>query len=104
MGFPQTVLTSDEQVVRHLHPHWKALIAPIFWLAVCAAGTAVAWTFVENAGTIVAIVVSVVALVALAVLSFVPWLRWRTTHYVFTNERVITRVGILSRSGRDIPL
>jgi uncharacterized membrane protein YdbT with pleckstrin-like domain len=33
-----------------------------------------------------------------------PWIRWRTTHYVFTNERVIMRTGVFSRQGRDIPL
>ena len=33
-----------------------------------------------------------------------PWVVWRTTHYVFTNERIITRQGVFSRVGRDIPL
>jgi uncharacterized membrane protein YdbT with pleckstrin-like domain len=37
-------------------------------------------------------------------LSLWPWLVWRTTHYVFTDERVILRVGVFSRDGRDIPL
>jgi uncharacterized membrane protein YdbT with pleckstrin-like domain len=40
----------------------------------------------------------------LAVFAGGPWLRWRTTHYVFTSERVILREGIISRQGRDIPL
>jgi uncharacterized membrane protein YdbT with pleckstrin-like domain len=43
-------------------------------------------------------------LVAVAVLSLWPWVCWRTTHYVLTNERVIVRSGVVSRSGRDIPL
>jgi uncharacterized membrane protein YdbT with pleckstrin-like domain len=49
-------------------------------------------------------VVGVLALVAVASLAFWPWLVWRTTHYVFTNERVILRTGVFSRNGRDIPL
>ncbi len=34
----------------------------------------------------------------------VPLLRWRTTHFVVTNERVVMRSGILARQGRDVPL
>src|SRR5438552_3460552 len=34
VGFPDSVLTSDEKVVLHLHPHWKALIRPILVLVV----------------------------------------------------------------------
>jgi uncharacterized membrane protein YdbT with pleckstrin-like domain len=33
-----------------------------------------------------------------------PYLVWRTTHYVFTNERVLVQHGVLSRDRRDIPL
>ena len=33
-----------------------------------------------------------------------PLLAWLTTQYVFTNRRIITRTGILSRSGKDMPL
>ncbi|HCT76898.1 MAG TPA: hypothetical protein DGT23_09975, partial [Micromonosporaceae bacterium] len=29
---------------------------------------------------------------------------WRTTHYVFTNERIIFQFGVFSRDRRDIPL
>jgi uncharacterized membrane protein YdbT with pleckstrin-like domain len=45
-----------------------------------------------------------VALVLFLWLSFWPWLTWRTTHYVFTNERIIFQFGVFSRDRRDIPL
>ena len=32
------------------------------------------------------------------------FLRWITTQYVFTDRRIIVRQGILSKSGRDVPL
>lgn len=43
---------------------------------------------------------------ALLVLWFVvrPFLNWLLTHYTFTNRRLITRTGILTRRGHDIPL
>jgi uncharacterized membrane protein YdbT with pleckstrin-like domain len=33
-----------------------------------------------------------------------PFLRWRTTRYVVTDRRLITRRGVVARSGRDVPL
>ncbi len=38
------------------------------------------------------------------IFTVVPFLRWRTTHFVITSHRVLVRRGILSRSGRDVPL
>jgi uncharacterized membrane protein YdbT with pleckstrin-like domain len=106
VGFPESVLTKDERVVLHLHPHWKALIRPIFVLLVAIAAVAVAAIFLPTAGwTIPALyAIGALALIAVGWLAFWPWLIWRTTHYVFTNERVIMREGVFSRTGRDIPL
>ena len=33
-----------------------------------------------------------------------PFLDWLVTPYTFTNRRLITRTGILTRRGHDIPL
>lgn len=104
VGFPQTVLTSDEQVVKHLHPHWKVLIIPIVWLVVAIAAAVASGVFVGSLGIVITVIIDVLALIMAIVLFGMPWLRWRTTHYVFTNERIITRVGVMSRNGRDIPL
>jgi uncharacterized membrane protein YdbT with pleckstrin-like domain len=101
VGFPDSILTSDEQVVIHLHPHWKKLIPPVFWLVLVLAAfvaAAVLWS-----GTVL-LVLGVVGLVLLVWLALWPWLEWRTTHYVFTTERVLLREGVLARHGRDIPL
>jgi uncharacterized membrane protein YdbT with pleckstrin-like domain len=99
------VLTSDEQVVVHLHPHWKALIRPIFVALVAIAAVVVAAVFLPAGWSMVGLyAVGALALLAVVSLGFWPWLVWRTTHYVFTNERVILRTGVFSRTGRDIPL
>jgi len=103
VGFPESVLTKDEQVVLHLHPHWKALVLPVVWfvLAVAAVVTAAILFNIAMIGTLI---LAGVALVLVIVVTVWPWIKWRTTHYVFTNERVIMRSGVFSRSGRDIPL
>ncbi|MEN3305846.1 MAG: hypothetical protein V7603_2048 [Micromonosporaceae bacterium] len=107
MGFPESVLTKDEHVEVHLHPHWKALVRPVFFLVVVVAAIVAAGVFLAGKGTtqnIGFLVVIGVGLVVFGWLTVWPWLTWRTTHYVFTNERVIMREGVFSREGRDIPL
>src|SRR5690348_15258417 len=106
VGFPESVLTKDERVVLHLHPHWKALLGPIFVLIIAVAAVAAAAIFLPTAGwaTAALYAIGALALIVVVGLTFWPWLKWRTTHYVFTNERVIMRQGVLSRTGRDIPM
>jgi uncharacterized membrane protein YdbT with pleckstrin-like domain len=103
VGFPESVLTSDEKVVSHLHPHWKAVFWPGVFGVLVIAAVAAAWILLSW-NQIALLVVSGVGLVLIAIFSFWPWVKWRTTHYVFTNERVIMREGVFSRAGRDIPL
>ena len=101
MAFPESVLTTDEEVVLHLRPHWRRLVAPGGWvLLVLAAviGGLVIW------GGTGALVIGVVGLGLLLWVALWPYLAWRTTHYVFTTERVLFREGVLARHGRDIPL
>lgn len=102
MAFPEDVMTSDEKVVLHLRPHWKVMIVPtlVLLVAVAAVVTSVVMSWSEFA----VYVIGAVALVLFLWLSFWPWLVWRTTHYVFTNERIIFQFGVFSRDRRDIPL
>ncbi len=44
------------------------------------------------------------ALLIIARFAAYPFLRWLTTEYTITNRRVITRVGLVTRVGRDMPL
>lgn len=106
MAFPDDVLTKDEHVVLHLHPHWKALIRPVLVVVLGIAALVVGWIFLpeESSGTIAMYVLGVVVLVLVAWLAFWPYLVWRSTHYVFTNERVLLQAGVFGRDRRDIPL
>lgn len=101
MAFPEDVMTSDEHVVLHLHPHWKAMIGPVFVLVVALGAVIASFIFLS---AIIAYVVSAVALVGVIWLSLAPFVVWRMTHYVFTNERVLIQTGVFSRDRRDIPL
>ena len=106
MAFPENLLTSDEEVVEHLHPHWITLVPATVWLVVIcvAAGFGVALIPSGSSHNAAAVAVLGLAFLLLCWLTFAPWIRWRTTHYVLTNERVLIRSGILRHTGRDIGL
>jgi uncharacterized membrane protein YdbT with pleckstrin-like domain len=106
VAFPDDVLTKDEHVVLHLHPHWKGLVRPVLVALLGTAALVVGWIFLPtgSSGDIAMYVLGAVVLVAIAWLTLWPFLTWRTTHYVFTNERVLLQRGVLARDRRDIPL
>jgi uncharacterized membrane protein YdbT with pleckstrin-like domain len=105
MPYPRKLLNADETIAVDLHPHW--------------------WYFAEAAAALVASIV--LAIIALAVLddgsfkSFVLWvliaaivlsaiwlvvryLKWATTNFVITSDRVVFRHGVVAKSGIEIPL
>ena len=106
MGFPDDSLTADEHVVLHLHPHWKAMITPTFWTLV-AAGAVIAGVLLlepTTSGNVLLVGIGGVAVALFLWLALWPFVVWRSTHYVFTNERVLLREGVFNRQQRDIPL
>ena len=102
MAFPEDVLTSEERVVLHVHPHWKTLARPILFGIVVVAAAVVALIFVPNG--IGRVIIGGAALLVLIWLLLRPMLVRQTTHYVFTDQRILLQVGIFNRDRRDIPL
>ena len=95
-----------EQVVFDLHPHWRRLVAPVLVLVVvCAiAGFGIAAAPAGRLHSPVRWAVFGVAVALVFWLSVLPYLRWLTTRYVLTTQRLVIRRGVLARHGRDVPL
>jgi membrane protein YdbS with pleckstrin-like domain len=106
VAYPDNVLTEGEQVVIHKHPHWKMLILPvlIFLVAVAAAAFLAALARKQPWHLAGWIAIVVVAAIVIVWLTIIPLLRWRTTHFIVTTDRVMAREGVLNRTGMDIPL
>ncbi|OXM66759.1 PH domain-containing protein [Amycolatopsis vastitatis] len=108
MAYPDDLLSEQEHVVVHSHPHFKMLILPTLallvtlgagtWLAILAKDAGSPWNSVGL------IAVGVVALVLVVWLFLTPFVRWRTTHFIVTTDRLIAREGVLKRTGIDIPM
>lgn len=99
-------MTRDEKVVLHLHPHWKTLIRPILVALLAVVVLVLALIFLPDNGfgTVTRWVVGALALLFVLWLTVKPFLARQTTHYVFTDQRVLLQTGIFSRDRRDIPL
>ena len=101
MGYPERLLTEDESIVRQFHPHWRVLLLPAGWTLVAVAAVVVGVLKLDGAA-----MWAVIAASALAWLLLVtrPVVRWLTTQYVLTTERIVVRHGLVARTGREIPL
>jgi membrane protein YdbS with pleckstrin-like domain len=105
--YPEKLLGKDETLVEHLHPHWITLVPATLWFVVICGAAGAGVYFAPDHGTArtsVLLAITVLAVVLLVWLAFAPWVRWRTTHYVFTTHRVLIRSGVFTHSGRDISL
>lgn len=106
MAFPDDALTEDEEVVLHLHPHWKVAVGPVLVLLVALAATITVWVMVPtNRGGLIGVaVVGAISLFFAVTRGVWPLVVWRSDHYVFTDERVLLQDGVLTRERRDLPL
>lgn len=102
MAISAKLLGPDEHIVIATRTHVKALLLPalIFILTAGLAGFLVALVDVPAVDwLVIAVAVAVFLWFVL-----VPFLGWLTTEYTVTNRRLITRTGILTRKGHDIPM
>lgn len=99
-------MSDDEEIVLDLHPHWAQLVAPVLvLLVVCGlAGFGLAVAPHGSLHSIVQWVIIGVAVVLIYWFTVVRYLRWLTTRYVLTTDRLIIRRGVVARHGRDVPL
>ncbi|MEJ7833528.1 MAG: PH domain-containing protein [Nocardioides sp.] len=102
MAISQKLLNEGENVLLGMRQHPKALFPAILALIVLlAVGVAVQQLVDQETVTLVAWII-----VGLGILWFVarPVLLWLTAIHAITDRRIITRWGIITRRGHDIPL
>lgn len=101
----ESLLASGERVVFTAHAHPKALVLPVLGcLVVLAAGATGIALLPPTAPSWAPWAVAVVVVVLVAAIGLKPFLAWATSTDTLTTRRLISRRGILSREGRDIPI
>ncbi|HSV41696.1 MAG TPA: PH domain-containing protein [Nocardioidaceae bacterium] len=102
MAISKKLLGPDEHIVVATRTHVKALLVPALILILTAGLTGFLVAIIDVKA--VDWVVIALAVGVFLVFVLVPFLRWLTTEYTVTNRRLITRSGILTRKGHDIPI
>jgi uncharacterized membrane protein YdbT with pleckstrin-like domain len=105
-GIPKRLLADDEEVVMALRPHWKEMVGPVLVLLVTSPVATYLATIVPDGSAQKWLRLAILVVAVLIVLRFVVWpfVRWLTTSYIVTDRRIITRVGVVARTGRDMPI
>lgn len=101
MAFPTKMLNDGEQIIIDAHPHWWMFSGVVtrLVLAIVIAVVAVK-RFDNDAVNYAGIALIVIALAHLAIV----YVKWRTTDFVLTSDRLVTRSGVLGRQTHEIPL
>ncbi|AEV88595.1 membrane protein [Actinoplanes sp. SE50] len=90
----------------HLRPHGKSVVGPALVLVLTVAGTVMAGVLLpgNQGGRIGFGLVAAIMIYHAARYGIAPLARWRCTHYVLTNERLLLQQGVFARERRDLPL
>ena len=102
MAISKNLLNEGESVVVDTRTHPKALLLPIFALVVFLAIGVIVQTQTDEG--IVHTVVWVLAGIGILWFFVRRFLIWLTATYTITTRRLITRHGVITRRGHDIPL
>jgi membrane protein YdbS with pleckstrin-like domain len=106
MGLPVSQLGPNEHIVIETREHWKHLLGAGLICLLAIVGVVVVqviapaegfWAWLGAAGWIAFVLV-------VLIFGVWPWLRWLNRTSTLTDERLVTRSGIVRRTGRDIPL
>ena len=100
MAWPNDALSDGEVIITSFRPHWKLLIIPALWFIGLSIAMILVAVNLDFATWIV------IAVLAVFVVIFVvrPAVNWYSTRYVLTDERLITRTGVIAKTGVEIPL
>jgi uncharacterized membrane protein YdbT with pleckstrin-like domain len=105
MPFPKELLSQNEKVALDLRPHWWYIAPAAAYLAIAAIIGIIVLTNTDSDGVGGALrfLVGIAVLVTLGNFA-ITYAKWSTTNFVVTDERVISRSGVVAKKGIEIPL
>jgi membrane protein YdbS with pleckstrin-like domain len=101
VAFPRKLLNDGEEIVLDLKPHWWFMAEPT--AALIAVTLVSILLLVSFGGSVLELVCAIAWLVCLGWFG-IRYAKWVNTNFVVTNDRVIHRVGVISKQGIEIPL
>jgi len=101
VAYPRDQLNSTEEVILDLRPHWWYFAKQVAALVAVILLGVLALAF--DAPDQLNLVVGVLILIVLIWFGF-KYMVWATTNFVVTTDRLISRSGVFTREGTEIPL
>ncbi len=106
MAFPRRLLLEGEELIFDLRPHWIALVGPVATVVVVLVAWIVALPRLPDSSAH-GVLFWVLIVGGLLVIVWYPVreaIRWATSHFVVTSDRVIHRQGLVAKSSMEVPL
>jgi uncharacterized membrane protein YdbT with pleckstrin-like domain len=102
MAFPKRLLIPGEELVLDLRPHWIALALPTLATVAILVAMILGYRTIDSSGGDLA--VGVVGLLLILAYPVPHLVRWLTSNFVVTSDRLIHREGFIAKRSVEIPL
>ncbi|MCX7620129.1 MAG: PH domain-containing protein [Acidimicrobiales bacterium] len=101
MPYPRELINPHEELILELHPHWWYFAKSV---ALVVLSTIIGlWVMNQNWWGFTKVIAALFILASLGYL-LERYIRWASTYFVLTTDRVIWRSGVVSKRGIEIPL
>jgi uncharacterized membrane protein YdbT with pleckstrin-like domain len=104
MPYPKKLLNDYETVALDLHPHWWYFAQVALALVASIVVGILVLVFLDGDVETVLTWVAIIAIALSVIWLIARYMKWATTNFVVTNDRVIFRSGVIAKSGIEIPL
>ena len=106
MPYPKKNLNANETIALDMHPHWWFFAEPAASLlgSIILGVVVLTQTDAGSNGRKVGGLIALALLIITALWLVGRYLKWLTTNFVITSQRLIFRAGVLAKSGIEIPL
>lgn len=104
MPYPKKLLNDYETVALDLHPHWWSFSEPAAALIGSMILGVVSLVVLDGDTGRAVNYIALVLIVVSAIWLILRYLKWSTTNFVITSDRIIFRSGVIAKSGIEIPL
>src|SRR5258706_5161502 len=104
MPFPKKNLNANETIALDMHPHWWYFAEPAWSLLFSIIFGIIVLTKTHGDAGKALRYLALILLVGTAIWLITRYMKWLTTNFVITSNRLIFRQGVVGKSGIEIPL
>jgi uncharacterized membrane protein YdbT with pleckstrin-like domain len=102
VAFPRRLLIPGEELILDLRPHWIALALPTLATLAILVAMILGYQTIDASGGDIA--VGVAGLVLILIYPVPHLVRWLTSNFVVTSDRLVHREGFIAKRSVEIPL